>query len=77
MGAHVGQPCLDLGDPVRIGRCLGLFEQACALDVGGEYDLGQCFRAARRFLRDRADLQAAPDHDRAALGRGLAPDHPE
>ena len=58
MRADVGEPRLDLGDAVRVVRGLGLGEQARALGVGGEHDLDQAFRAARRFLRQPADARA-------------------
>ena len=72
MRADVGEPRLDLGDAMRIVRGLGLGEQARALGVGGEHDVDQAFRPARRLLREPPDARARRQADRAVLDANLA-----
>ena len=67
MRADVGEPRLDLGDAMRVGRGLGLGEQRGALGVGGEHDVEQAFRPARRLLRQPPDARARRHADRAVL----------
>ena len=55
MGADVGEPRLDLGDAVRVGRGLRLGEQRGCAAIGGEHHLKQGFRAVGCFLRQPAD----------------------
>ena len=69
MRVDVGQPHVDFGDAVRIGRRLFLFQQRRALDVGLEHDLDQRLLGARRFLRHLADARVLRQADRAGLGR--------
>ena len=77
MGVDVGKPRLDLGDALRIGRCLGLDEEARPLDVGFEHEVDQRLRAARRLLFDAAKPSVLRRKDGAALRRKLAADQAE
>ena len=72
MRADIDQPGLDLGDPVRIVRRLGLVQQRIALEIGREHHLDQAFRPVWGFLREAADAPARRDGDGAALGRHIA-----
>ena len=74
MRVDVGQPHVDLGDAVRVGRRLCLGQQRGALDVGLEHDLDQRLLGARRFLRHLADARVLRQADRAGLGREIAGD---
>ena len=67
VGVDVDEPGLDLGDPVRIVRGLGLAQQRVALEIGLQHDFDQAFRAVGRFLRKAADPPARRDRDRAGL----------
>ena len=70
MGVDIGEPHLDLGDPVRIGRRLGFRQQGGALLVGGEHDLDQRLLGAGRFLRHLADAGVLRErHDRRSPAR--------
>ena len=46
-------------------------DQRVALDVGGEHEVDEAFRAGRRFLVDAADARAFRNDERAALWREL------
>ena len=76
-GVDIGQPVLDLGDPVRIGRVIGLGHQRRALLIRRQHGVEQRDRRRRHLLRHAADLRAARQRDRAALQCQLAPDQPE
>ena len=73
----IGQPRLDLGDPVGIRRGLRFGEQGGALGIGGQHHIHQCLVAAGRFLGDRADAHALLHTHIAALRNGFAADQPE
>ena len=77
MGADVGEPRLDLRDAMVIALGLRLPEQPRALGIGGEHDLDQALRSARRFLRKPAEAGARPQRHGAAFGRHLAGDQAE
>ena len=55
MRIDIGEPGVDVGDPVRVGGVLGFVEQRGPLQVGGEHDVDQAVRAARRFLQQTPD----------------------
>ena len=61
---------------MRLGivRRLGLGQQARALLVGGEHELDQALRPARRLLRHPADAGRARHVDAAVVGLQLAGD---
>ena len=65
---------MDVGDAAGIVRRLRLGEQARALLVGGEHEVDQALRPARRFLRHPADAGGARHVDAAVIGRQLAGD---
>jgi hypothetical protein len=58
MGADLGEPGLDLGDPVRLPGGLGLAQQGGALAVRGQHRRARREVAARCFLGDPADPRA-------------------
>ena len=58
MRFDVDEPRVDLGDALRVARGLRFGHQRLALDVGGEHEVDQAFRAGRRFLLDAADARA-------------------
>ncbi len=80
MRADIGEPRLDVGDPVRIARRLGLGEQARAFLVGGEDEIDQRRRArpalpARRgraghLARQRECRRSPARCRRRSCGRG-------
>ena len=74
VGADVGEALVDVGDAAGIVRRLRLGQQARALLVGGEHELDQAFRPARRFLRHPADAGGAGHVDAAVVGLQLARD---
>jgi hypothetical protein len=67
MRIDIGQPRINLADPVRVGRGLGLFHQRRALFVGGQHHVQHGFLACRRFLRHRADPRLLVDVDGARI----------
>ncbi len=77
VGADVGEPRLDFRDAMVIALGLRLPEQPRALGIGGEHDVDQALRPARRFLRKPAEAGARPQRHGAAVGRHLAGDQAE
>ena len=77
MRFDVDEARVDLGDALGFARGFRLSHQRLALDVGGEHEVDEAFRAGRRFLIDAADARAFGNDDRAALGRELAADEAE
>ena len=69
MRFDVDEARVDLGDALPLARGLRFGHQRLALDVGGEHEVDQAFRAGRGFLLDAADARAFGDDHRAALGR--------
>ena len=57
MGVDVDEPGLDVGDALGIARALGLGDQRRALGVGGEHEVDQRLRPARRLLLDAAEAR--------------------
>ena len=74
MRVDIAEPCVQLGDAVRIGGALRFVEQLGALAVGGQHGLDQRLRSARRFLLDAADARALRQRNRSGVGRNLAGD---
>ena len=74
MGADVAEALVDVGDAAGIVRRFRLGEQARAFAVGGEHELDQALRSARRFLRHPADAGGAGNIDAAVVGLQLARD---
>ena len=72
MRVDVRQPHLDFGDAMRIRRMFGLGEQARAFGISGKHPVDQTVVAARRLLRDVAQLRIARHRDRTIVGRDLA-----
>ena len=72
MRLDIDKARVDLGDALRIARGFRFGHQRVALDVGGEHEVDQAFRAGRRFLFDAADACALGDTIVAALRRKLA-----
>ena len=72
MRADVDEAGLDLGDPVRIVRRLGLAEQCGAFAIGGKYHLDQAFGPIWGFLRKAAEAPTRRDGDLAGFGRNIA-----
>jgi hypothetical protein len=72
MGADRVQPVVDVAEAVRVVRRLGLVEQPCALDVGGEHRLEREWRRRRgspgRYSRASPRAASRPRRrpDRAA-----------
>ena len=77
MGSDVGEPDLDLRDPMRIAFGLGLGEEPRALGVGREDDVEQALRAVRRLLGEAPDAGARGKRKLAALQRHLTADDAE
>jgi hypothetical protein len=77
MGADVGEPRLDLGDPVRIDRRFRLRDERRAFPVGLEHDFDQRFFRPRRFLCDLSDPRVLRQGNTAGFRRKLAGDDPE
>ena len=73
----VGEPHVDVGDPVRVGRGLGLGQQRGALGVGRQHRFEHRQVGRRRFLRHAADAGPLVDLDRAAVEGQLALDQLE
>ncbi len=72
MRIDIGKPGVDFGDPVRIGGVLGFVQQRGPLQVGGEHDVDQAFRAARRLLQQTADPGALAHGQTAGFGAKIA-----
>ena len=77
MGFYVDEAGVDLGDLVRIGLDRLALEQSGALDIGGEHEIDERGRAARRLLLDASELQPRGQRDGSALRGDLAADEPE
>jgi hypothetical protein len=77
MGVDIGQPHVDVGDAVRIGRRRFLIEQCGAFEVGLEHDLDQRLLGAGSLLRHLADARVLRQADRAGLGGEVAGDRLE
>ena len=77
MGADVGEPRLDFGDPVRVVRGLRFRQQARAFDVGGEHDVDQAFRAVGRLLRKPPDAPARRQLNAPCSAAMIARDYAE
>lgn len=77
VGTDVGKPRLNVGNPVRIGRGLGLGDERRAFLVRLEHDLDQRLLCAGRFLRHLADTRIFRQRHTAGFGRKLAGNHPE
>ena len=73
MGADIGEPGLDFGDPVRLGGGLRLGQKLRALAVGREHDLEQAFGAVGRFLREPADAAARRSAAPAPCSGAISP----
>ena len=73
MGVDIGEPGLNVGDAVRIGRGLGLGEQGGALGIGGEHHLDQALRARRRFLRDLTDAGTSAARRSTPISGAISP----
>ena len=69
MRLDIGQPFVDFGDAVRVGRGFRLGQQRRAFDVGGQDDFQRRLLAGRRFLGDGADARAVADADIAVVRR--------
>ena len=74
VGADVVEALVDVGDAAGIVRGFRLGQQARALLVGGQHDLDQALRSARRLLRHPADAGRARNIDAAVVGMQLACD---
>jgi hypothetical protein len=74
VGLDVGEPCMDVGDAVRIGGMLGLGQQGGALAVGHQDGVYQALRPRRGLLRHHADASAVGQRDIAGIGMQLARD---
>ncbi len=72
MGSDVGEPRLDVGDAMRVGRGFRLGDEEAALAVAGEHDLDQAFRPVRGFLGQPADGRAGGPGEAALLDREIA-----
>ena len=68
MGVNIGEPGLDFGNPMRVGRGFGFRQQTAALAVGGQHDFNQRLRPGRRLLRQATDAFARANGDAALLG---------
>ena len=68
MRVDIGEAGLDLGDVMGVVRGLGALEQVGALDVGGEHEVDEPGRAARRLLLDAAEPRARRQGDSPQLG---------
>ena len=77
MGVDIDQAGLDFGDAVGIAGRLGLDHEAGALEVGGEHEIDQRARAARRLLLDAAHLHRLGDREFAEVRLQLVGDHLE
>lgn len=73
MRVDIHQPGLNIGNARRVMRGLGFVQQACALEIGFQYDLDEAFRTVRCLLRETADTPARRDRDGAGLKRQFAP----
>ena len=67
VGVDIGEPCIDLRDPVGIGHRLCFLEQGGALGVGRQHDVEYGNIARRRFLRYGADARLLDQIDAAAV----------
>ncbi len=74
MGVDIDETGLDFGDAQRIARLLGFGQEGGALAVGGEHEVDQAARAARRLLLDPADAGLTGNRDRAAFRADFACD---
>ncbi|MEY9789138.1 hypothetical protein ABIE77_003697 [Sinorhizobium fredii] len=77
MGADIGKPRLDVGNPMRVGGDFGLGEKGGAFLVGLQHDLDQRLFRARRLLSHLADPRVLRQGDAASLGGEFADDDPE
>ena len=77
MGVDIDEAGLDVGDAMRIARRFRFREQGGALNIGGEHEIEQAGRAARRLLLDAAEPHLPRHRDRAGIGRKIAGDHVE
>ena len=77
MRVDVGQPGMDLGDPVRVLRTFRLRHQRRALHVRLQHRVDQARPRRRRLLRHAADPRPPRHLDLAAVERRLAADQPE
>ena len=66
---NIDEPRVDLGDPLSFARGLRFGHERLALNIGGEHEVDQAFRAGRGFLLDAADARAFGDDHRAAFRR--------
>src|SRR5436309_1763980 len=58
MGADIGEPGLDVGNPMRFAGQFRIGQKLGALAVGFEHDLEQAFRTVGRLLREPIDAPA-------------------
>ena len=72
MGVDVGEPRVNLGDPVGVGRTPFFLEKGGAFGIRLQHDLDQRLVRARRFLGHLADPRALGHRDGARLGREIA-----
>ena len=77
MCADVGEPRLDLGNPVRIGGSLRFVQEPHTLGVAVEDDFNQGFGTIRRLLQEATNTGAARQRHLPALGCNLAGDDAE
>ena len=68
MGIDVAEPLVDGGNAMGIRCRLGLGEEGRALRILGKHPLDERVGAARRLLRDMADLEPTRNADPTVVG---------
>jgi hypothetical protein len=77
MRAHIGEPHVDVADPLRVRRSFGFVQQARAFEIVRQNPIDQGDVAARCFLADVAESRRLRPSHGATVRRDFAVDEPQ